>query len=83
MIPACPRCGSTNGMLGTSNAYFICHNPECWPEHDWDRSRPSHEVYFLGDGRHPQDQGLTWKDAVLASPWGRDGSGAHYFEEKA
>ncbi len=77
--PSCPNCGSTDGVLGTSNAYFICQNPKCLPERRGDR--PSLEVYFLGDGQHPFDQGKDWRDAVLASPWGREGSGAHYFDE--
>ena len=69
--PTCPVCGSENGTLGTSYAYFICHEPRC-PGSGVDRGYSlSNIVYWLGDGRHPQEQGKTWDDAIKASPWGK------------
>ena len=56
--PACPKCGSKSGVLGTENAYFICES--CGTER-----------YWLGDHRHPFKQGLTWNEAVLSSPYAR------------
>ena len=83
MTPTCPHCGTEDGTLGTSNAYFICRNPECYPERrkEWPRGWTL-EVYWLGDGRHPNEQGKEWRDAVLASPFGREGSGKHFFEDE-
>lgn len=79
--PSCPRCKGTNGGLGTSNAYFVCHETDCVAAFH------GGVIYYLGDGRAPHEQlpGIpyaeAWKQAVLASPWGREGSGAAYFEE--
>ena len=73
--PTCPVCGSEHGVLGTSYAYFICHNPEC-------PMKPFVEVYWLGDHRHPAFQGKEWEDAVRASPFAEFGTGASYFTEK-
>jgi tRNA(Ile2) C34 agmatinyltransferase TiaS len=54
--PKCPVCGSTDGYLGTSYAYFVCN--QCKRERYW---TVGHE--------HPSDSGLAWGDAVKASPW--------------
>lgn len=75
--PRCPACNSTDGMLGTSYAYFICHNMDCYPERR--RGCPTLEVYWLGDHGYPTTQGATWEEAVLASPYGPYGSGAALF----
>ena len=54
-LPACPSCGSQEGVLGTENAYWVCGG--------------------CGDARYwlepDQTKGVTWDDAVAASPWGR------------
>ena len=58
--PQCPACGDERGQMGTSCAYFICFGG-CDP----------HYVYWLGDHRHPDLQGKTWDDAIMASPYAR------------
>ena len=41
-VPTCPKCGSKNGSLGTSNAYFVCR--DC-----------KQERYWTDDYEHPKD----------------------------
>ena len=81
--PTCPECGSSSGVLGTSNAYFVCHNMGCLPERRQIEKRASLEIYWLGDHRHPDFQGKTWRDAVRASPYGPYGSGAYLFQDES
>jgi hypothetical protein len=57
MTPTCPRCGSTDGALGTSYAYFMCRR--C--------SSDGGCVYWTADHLHPQ----VWQKAIDASPWAR------------
>lgn len=54
--PTCPCCGSTNGSLGTSYAYFMCG--------DCNGGQP---VYWTADHQHPGN----WEQAIAASPWAR------------
>jgi hypothetical protein len=56
LLPRCPRCGSYDGVLGTSYAYFICRT--CAGEDDCC-------VYWTPDYSHPID----WAAAIAASPW--------------
>jgi tRNA(Ile2) C34 agmatinyltransferase TiaS len=42
LLPRCPKCGSEDGSLGTSFAYFICH--QC-----------KREQYWTLDHEHPGD----------------------------
>lgn len=46
--PTCPKCGGTNGGLGTSAAYFICH--DCGGEQYWTK-----------DHQHPNDWDVAMK----------------------
>ena len=52
----CPRCGSENGALGTSNAYWVCAG-KC-------REETGHSEQYWADSG-------DWIDKVMASPWGR------------
>jgi hypothetical protein len=54
MTPTCPRCGSEDGTLGTSYAYFMCRS--C------NHGQP---VYWTKDHQHPGE----WDKAIAASPW--------------
>lgn len=51
--PRCPKCGSSDGVLGTQNAYFICQSCKT-------------ERYWTPDFQHP---GESWQKALDASPW--------------
>lgn len=67
--PKCPACGDTRGVLGTSNAYWICRNPDC--------PSANREVYWINPipepGKHPvYDSGYTWEEAIKASPFGQE-----------
>lgn len=78
LLPArCPRCLTTDGFLGTSFAYFICRNPQCQSELRADGD--TLEIYWLGEGQYYANQGKTWEEAVLASPYGPYGSGMEIF----
>jgi len=55
--PECPKCGSSNGSLGTSNAYFVCG--------DCVTGEATYN-YFCGE--HP---GSEWDKAIVASPYAR------------
>lgn len=55
MKPKCPRCGSTDGALGTSYAYFMCR--ACAPAGGC--------VYWTPNHEHPGD----WQVAIAESPW--------------
>ena len=57
-VPRCPACGSEDGTLGTSYAYFIC-------------DRCGREVYWTADHKHPGPGAANWERAIDASPWGR------------
>lgn len=77
---ACPECGSRNGSLGTSYAYFVCGNPKCHPERRQKHGREVLEMYWLNEGLGPDRKvGQDFSDAVRASPYGPLGSGKGYF----
>lgn len=64
VIPMCPKCGSTNGVLGTSYAYFVCGDCK-------DDNGRSLERYWTDDYLPvPHDQG-GWPEAIRRSPFGR------------
>lgn len=63
----CPRCKSPKVVLGTQNAYVDCIH--CGT------------VYFIGDGRTPEEQGLTWDAAIYASPFARASDLKRIFEQ--
>ena len=53
----CPKCGSRNGMLGTSYAYFVCREcgrEEYWAENknrDWKAAVLASPYGCLGSGK--------------------------------
>ena len=59
--PVCPRCGSTDGALGTQNGYFMCG--------DCRQAGRLSEVYWTDNHEHPGD----WTVAIRLSPHGHDG----------
>lgn len=61
--PRCPECGSDLGQLGTQAAYFICHNEPCL--------QTDHNGNRVGSIRYWVDDPHTWREAVIASPFGR------------
>jgi len=68
--PYCPRCGSTDGYIGTQGAYFVCQNYECI-ESGYGQSRtPSITMYWCCN-RYGWDCRCTWTEKVAASPFGR------------
>lgn len=62
-VPTCPKCGSENGILGTSYAYFVCVDCAL----DFGRG----EWYWTPDNNHPHATEHTWQEACDMSPWGR------------
>jgi hypothetical protein len=60
--PFCPKCGGTEGYLGTSNAYFVCGNKSCINTYGF------HEHYYTPE-MYPGS--ITWSTRIKISPWGR------------
>lgn len=62
--PCCPRCGSTDGSLGTQKAYFNCN--ECFRRNNM---KGYQSQYWCCD-KFGAGCDCRWDQKVDASPWG-------------
>lgn len=74
--PFCPRCGGTDGYLGTQGAYFVCKYSGCvamysdtYPYEKW-HPNGALIMYWCCD-KYGWGCNCAWPVKVKASPFGR------------